>query len=65
MGDDHSQKLVALKIQKSASQYFDAAMDEIELLAALEKHKGEVTQFSLKQNYTPAEAWLTWIDRNA
>lgn len=37
--DDHPHKLVALKIQKSASQYVDAAMDEIELLTMIRKKK--------------------------
>lgn len=32
VADDHRNKLVALKIQKSASQYTDAALDEIDIL---------------------------------
>jgi serine/threonine-protein kinase SRPK3 len=35
LADSHPHKLVALKIQKSASQYMDAAKDEIELLGCL------------------------------
>jgi len=41
--DDHPHKLVALKIQKSASQYVDAAMDEIELLTMIRKKKEGAT----------------------
>lgn len=40
--NDHPNKLVALKIQKSASQYAEAALDEIELLNELRnKAKGD------------------------
>jgi len=35
--DDHPHKLVAVKVQKSAPQYTDAAKDEIELLRACQK----------------------------
>jgi len=33
--DDHPKKLVALKIQKSASQYTESALDEIQLLTEI------------------------------
>jgi serine/threonine-protein kinase SRPK3 len=36
--DTHPRKLVALKVQKSASQYTDAALDEIELLNEIKCH---------------------------
>lgn len=39
--DDDPRKLVALKIQKSASQYVDAAMDEIELLSVVKKNRAK------------------------
>lgn len=37
--DDHPHKLVALKIQKSATEYIEAAMDEIELLSMVQKER--------------------------
>lgn len=41
----HHHKLVALKIQKSASQYYDAAEDEIELLGECNKKDPEEKLF--------------------
>lgn len=38
VADDHPDKLVAIKIQKSASHYYDAALDEIELLTEIAQH---------------------------
>lgn len=37
VADDHPHKLVALKIQKSAAQYTEAAEDEIDLLSTCQK----------------------------
>lgn len=42
--DTKTERLVALKIQKSAHHYMEAALDEIELLTAA-KQKGERTNF--------------------
>jgi len=41
VADDHVAKLVALKIQKSASQYTDAALDEIDLLTGIHNKQKE------------------------
>jgi len=43
--EDHPNKLVALKIQKSASQYTEAAEDEITLLWAARTTKGQAKKF--------------------
>jgi len=46
--EEHKYKMVALKIQKSASQYTDAALDEIEILGAIKK-RGE--DLHLRENF--------------
>jgi hypothetical protein len=48
--DNHPHKLVAVKIQKSASQYTDAALDEIQLL--------KVSYHYLRNAISDASEWL-------
>jgi len=51
--NDHPHKLVALKIQKSAQRYTDAARDEIELLNQIKKKdpKGEKYVLQLLESF--------------
>lgn len=52
--NDHPRKLVALKVQKSASQYTEAALDEIKLLNDVKLHMyGKINKKQIKPKPVP------------
>lgn len=46
-------KIYAMKVQKSAEHYYEAAFDEINILTKLKTHKNNPKFLEMKQKYDP------------